>query len=74
MFVIHTLSTGLHKYTRVVRGQDSGCKEHDRSDADEEVYEQVVRAMRGIRNEKLREHQYKERYARYFEGKGVELD
>ena len=29
---------------------------------------------RRIRREKLREHQYRERYARSLEGKGVEYD
>ena len=33
--------------------------------------EEVVGARR-IRSEKLREHQYKEGYARSYEGKGVE--
>ena len=35
---------------------------------------EVVVGARRIRSEKLREHQYRERYARSLEGKGVEWD
>ena len=33
----------------------------------------MVVGARRIRSEKLREHQYREGYARFLEGKGVEL-
>ena len=35
---------------------------------------EVVVGVRRIRREKLREHQYREGYARFFEGKGVKWD
>ena len=35
---------------------------------------EVVVGARKIRSEKLREHRYRERYARSLEGKGVEWD
>ena len=34
----------------------------------------MVVGVRRIRSEKLREHQYRDEYARSFEGKGVEWD
>ena len=34
----------------------------------------MVVGARRIRNEKMREHRYREGYARSFEGKGVEWD
>ena len=75
----------LYKYTRVARGQD-GLEAKSMIDlalvkGEMLRYVQDVRAVREVvdrawkvRSEKQREHQYREGYARFLEGKRVEED
>ena len=65
---------------RVVRGMERGLSDHHVVLCKVRLVgawirrREVVVGARRIRNEKLREHPYREGYARFHEGKGVQWD